>query len=447
MSSSTLILLFVLAIFVLLYLVMVKKMQPFLVLLIVSVLLGLFAGVDPIKVVESVQKGMGETLAQISIIIGLGAMFGEILNVSGGAERIASTLIDKFGEKRLNWAFVLSGFLVGIPVFFTVGFVVLIPLLYSVVRRTNKPILYFGLPLLSGLAVTQSFFPPHPGPVSTIAILGADTGWVILFGFLTGLPAAIVAGVFYGRFISKKIPVLLPENVEIPKFDNNKELPGFWLIICLVLLPLVLMLSGTFADLFFAEGSGGYVALQFLGSPIIVLTIAVLLTLYVLGKKRGFSNTDLQSITTKAFEPIGGILLIIGAGGIFKQILIDTGTSKIIGDVMSDFGGGSLIITAFLISAAIRVALGSATVTMVTTSSLMLPAIQQIDLSQPMLALIVVTIASGATVLSHFNDGAFWMVGKYFGLTEKQTLMSWTVTETIIGCVGFVLCFIISFFV
>ncbi|MFF2853489.1 MULTISPECIES: gluconate:H+ symporter [unclassified Peribacillus] len=447
MSSSTLILLFVLAIVVLLYLVMVKKMQPFLVLLIVSVLLGLFAGVDPIKVVESVQKGMGETLAQISIIIGLGAMFGEILNVSGGAERIASTLIDKFGEKRLNWAFVLSGFLVGIPVFFTVGFVVLIPLLYSVVRRTNKPILYFGLPLLSGLAVTQSFFPPHPGPVSTIAILGADTGWVILFGFLTGLPAAIVAGVFYGRFISKKIPVLLPENVEIPKFDNNKELPGFWLIIILVLLPLVLMLSGTFADLFFAEDSGGYVALQFLGSPIIVLTIAVLLTLYVLGKKRGFSNTDLQSITTKAFEPIGGILLIIGAGGIFKQILIDTGTSKIIGDVMSDFGGGSLIITAFLISAAIRVALGSATVTMVTTSSLMLPAIQQIDLSQPMLALIVVTIASGATVLSHFNDGAFWMVGKYFGLTEKQTLMSWTVTETIIGCVGFVLCFIISFFV
>ncbi|MFB7638763.1 GntT/GntP/DsdX family permease [Peribacillus butanolivorans] len=447
MSSSTLILLFVLAIVVLLYLVMVKKMQPFLVLLIVSVLLGLFAGVDPIKVVESVQKGMGETLAQISIIIGLGAMFGEILNVSGGAERIASTLIDKFGEKRLNWAFVLSGFLVGIPVFFTVGFVVLIPLLYSVVRRTNKPILYFGLPLLSGLAVTQSFFPPHPGPVSTIAILGADTGWVILFGFLTGLPAAIVAGIFYGRFISKKIPLLLPENVEVPKFDNKKELPGFLLIISLVLLPLVLMLSGTFADLFFAEGSGGYVALQFLGSPIIVLTIAVLLTLYVLGKKRGFSNTDLQSITTKAFEPIGGILLIIGAGGIFKQILIDTGTSKIIGDVMSDFGGGSLIITAFLISAAIRVALGSATVTMVTTSSLMLPAIQQIDLSQPMLALIVVTIASGATVLSHFNDGAFWMVGKYFGLTEKQTLMSWTVTETIIGCVGFVLCFIISFFV
>ncbi|MGW8428555.1 GntT/GntP/DsdX family permease [Peribacillus simplex] len=447
MSSSTLILLFVLAIVVLLYLVMVKKMQPFLVLLIVSVLLGLFAGVDPIKVVESVQKGMGETLAQISIIIGLGAMFGEILNVSGGAERIASTLIDKFGEKRLNWAFVLSGFLVGIPVFFTVGFVVLIPLLYSVVRRTNKPILYFGLPLLSGLAVTQSFFPPHPGPVSTIAILGADTGWVILFGFLTGLPAAIVAGVFYGRFISKKIPLLLPENVEIPKFDNKKELPGFLLIISLVLLPLVLMLSGTFADLFFAEDSGGYVALQFLGSPIIVLTIAVLLTLFVLGKKRGFSNTDLQSITTKAFEPIGGILLIIGAGGIFKQILIDTGTSKIIGDVMSDFGGGSLIITAFLISAAIRVALGSATVTMVTTSSLMLPAIQQIDLSQPMLALIVVTIASGATVLSHFNDGAFWMVGKYFGLTEKQTLMSWTVTETIIGCVGFVLCFIISFFV
>ncbi|MGE7907604.1 gluconate:H+ symporter [Peribacillus sp. NPDC094092] len=447
MSSSTLILLFVLAIVVLLYLVMVKKMQPFLVLLIVSVLLGLFAGVDPIKVVESVQKGMGETLAQISIIIGLGAMFGEILNVSGGAERIASTLIDKFGEKRLNWAFVLSGFLVGIPVFFTVGFVVLIPLLYSVVRRTNKPILYFGLPLLSGLAVTQSFFPPHPGPVSTIAILGADTGWVILFGFLTGLPAAIVAGVFYGRFISKKIPLLLPENVEIPKFDNKKELPGFLLIISLVLLPLVLMLSGTFADLFFAEGSGGYVVLQFLGSPIIVLTIAVLLTLFVLGKKRGFSNTDLQSITTKAFEPIGGILLIIGAGGIFKQILIDTGTSKIIGDVMSDFGGGSLIITAFLISAAIRVALGSATVTMVTTSSLMLPAIQQMDLSQPMLALIVVTIASGATVLSHFNDGAFWMVGKYFGLTEKQTLMSWTVTETIIGCVGFVLCFIISFFV
>jgi Gnt-I system low-affinity gluconate transporter len=448
MSGGTLILIAVFGVALLLFLVMRTKLQAFLALILVSYIIGLVAGLSPAEVLKAVQDGMGGTVAEIAVIIGIGAMFGEILKVSGGAERLALTLMKKFGEKRVNWALMLTGFIISIPVFLDVAFVILVPILYSLARKTKKSLLYYGIPLLAGLAVTHSFVPPTPGPIAVSSLLGANIGWVILFGLICGIPAAILAGPVFGTYISKKIHVKVPENM-IPEMEENKdvkELPSFGMIATLVGLPLFLILLNTVLSATLAEGNNLRTTMSFIGDPGVALTITALLTFYLLGTRRGYSKEEIQEIATKSLEPAGIIILITGAGGVFGQVLVETGVGDVLAETMSNLNV-PIIVFAFVVASAVRIAQGSATVAMITTASLISPIIDSLGIGGPMLALLVITIASGATIASHVNDSGFWMVNRFFGLTEKETLKSWTVMETIIAFVGFGMSLLISFFI
>lgn len=446
MSDQMLILVALAGIFLLLFLVIRTKLHAFVALLLVSLIVGILAGMPLNEVVTSMQNGMGGTLGFVAVVVGLGAMFGQMLEVSGGAERLAQTLVKKFGEDKSQWALGVTGFLVAIPVFFDVGFIILVPIVYGLAKKTGKSLLYYGIPLLAGLAVTHSFIPPTPGPIAVADLIGADLGWVILFGAIAGVPAMILAGPLFAKYISKKLHVVVPDYMNLEEIEYDKELPSFKLIASLIMIPLVLILLNTVSGVLLEDGNIIRQILTFLGHPFVALTIATILTFIFLGTKRGYSRQEVQDIATKALEPAGIIILVTGAGGVFKQILIDSGVGEVLGEMMA---GSPLppILLAFLIAAAVRVAQGSATVSMVTAAGLMAPLIELLALEGPVLGLLVIAIASGATVLSHVNDSGFWLVGRYFGLSVKDTLKSWTVMETIIGLVGVGVALILGIFI
>lgn len=446
MSGSTLILIAVAGIFLLLFLVMRTKLHAFVSLLLVSLLVGIAAGMPLGDVIASIQNGMGGTLGFVAVVVGLGAMFGKMLEVSGGAERLAQTLVNRFGEDKAQWALALTGFIVAVPVFFDVGFIILVPIVYGLAKKTGRSLLYYGIPLLAGLAVTHSFIPPTPGPIAVANLIGAELGWVILFGVIAGIPAAILAGPVFGKYIANKIHVNIPDYMEFEEIDTSKELPSFKMIVSLISIPLVLILANTLSAVLLEEGNGIRTFFTFMGHPFVALTLATLLTFIFLGTRRGYTRDEVQEIATKALEPAGIIILVTGAGGVFKQVLIDSGVGDVLGEMMA---GSALpaIVLAFLIAAVVRVAQGSATVSMVTAAGLITPLLELQNITGAALGLIVISIASGATVLSHVNDSGFWLVNRYFGLDVKDTLKSWTVMETIIGLTGFAVVFLISLFI
>ncbi|MFK3987007.1 gluconate:H+ symporter [Exiguobacterium mexicanum] len=446
MSGSTLILIAVAGIFLLLFLVMRTKLHAFVSLLLVSLLVGVAAGMPLGDVIASIQNGMGGTLGFVAVVVGLGAMFGKMLEVSGGAERLAQTLVNKFGEDKAQWALALTGFIVAVPVFFDVGFIILVPIVYGLAKKTGRSLLYYGIPLLAGLAVTHSFIPPTPGPIAVANLIGAELGWVILFGVIAGIPAAILAGPVFGKYIANKIQVNIPDYMEFEEIDTSKELPSFKMIVSLISIPLVLILANTLSAVLLEEGNSIRTFFTFMGHPFVALTLATLLTFIFLGTRRGYTRDEVQEIATKALEPAGIIILVTGAGGVFKQVLIDSGVGDVLGEMMA---GSPLpaIVLAFLIATVVRVAQGSATVSMVTAAGLITPLLEIQNITGAALGLIVIAIASGATVLSHVNDSGFWLVNRYFGLDVKDTLKSWTVMETIIGLTGFAVVFLISLFI
>lgn len=447
MSTTALILITVIGVAVLLFLIMYSKMQAFLALLIVSLLIGLATGMNPGSLLETIEEGMGGALGFIAIVVGLGAMFGEVLRSSGGAERLAFTLVDKFGENRAQWALGLTGFLIAIPVFLDVALVILLPIVYSLALRTGKSLLYYAIPLLAGLAVAHSFIPPTPGPIAVAQVLNVDLGWMMLFGIIAGIPALIVAGPIFGRYIGNKVFVSVPDHVVQAAEEastTNRKLPSFGLICFIILIPLFLILLNTGGDLWLPDGQIKSIV-TFIGHPFVALIIATLLAMYFLGTRRGVSKQELQNMATKALEPAGIVILITGAGGVFKEVLIQSGVGDAMGDLLSS-SGFPLVLLAFLIATFVRVAQGSATVAMITAAGLVSPILEMADLSQPSLALIAIAIACGATVLSHVNDTGFWLVKQFLEMSEKDTLKSWTVMETIIGLVGFVTVFGLSFF-
>ncbi|MFC3885453.1 gluconate:H+ symporter [Bacillus songklensis] len=446
MSGLTLTLITAAGISLLLFLVIRTKLHAFVALLLVSLLVGIAAGMPLDGVVHSMQKGMGETLGFAAVVVGLGAMFGQMLEVSGGAERLAQTLIKKFGQDKIPWALGVTGFLVGIPVFFDVGFVVLVPIVYRLTQKTGRSLLYYGIPLFAGLAVTHSFIPPTPGPIVVADLIGADLGWVILFGTIAGVPAMIAAGPLFGKYIAKKIHVTVPDYMNIEEIEDDQELPGFGLIAAIILVPLILILLHTISKVLLPEENIVRAVLTFLGHPFVALLISTLLVFYLLGVKRGYSKQEVQVIASKALEPAGMIILVTGAGGVFKQVLIDSGVGKVLADTMA---ASSLppIVLAFLIASMVRIAQGSATVAMVTGASLMSPLIAALGLEGPILGLMVISIAAGATIASHVNDSGFWLVNRYLGLDVKNTLRSWTVMETISSLVAFGIVFLIGLFI
>ena len=429
---------------VLLALILRFKIQAFIALLIASILVGILAGMPPLDIITTMKDGMGNTLGFVALVVGLGAMFGAILEHSGGAGALARYLIGKAGEKRTSWALTATGFLVAIPVFFDVAFIILVPLIYSLPRTTKKSLLLYGIPLLAGLAITHTFLPPTPGPVAVADILKADLGWVILFGFIVGVPTAIVCGPIFGKYIAKKIHLDAPE-ADLPPADEVK-LPSVGMIVTIIGIPIVLIVLNTLvnsplgASWGLPDGVRNW--MQMVGHPFFALILANLIAWYFLGLKRGMASATLQKITTKSMEPAGIIILLTGAGGVFKEMLINTGAGEMLANYFAE-QGLPLLLFAFIVAALVRILQGSATVAMITAAGVTAPILSQVD-GEMDKALLVIAIAAGSTILSHVNDSGFWLVSKYLGMTEQQTFKSFTTMTVILALVGFSLVSLLS---
>ena len=446
------------AVALLLVLIIGCRLQAFLSLLIVSALTAIVAGIPITDIPGVIQEGMGSNLGFIAVIIGIGAIFGAMLEHSGGAQKLAQGLLKFFGEKRAPLAMMITGFIVSIPVFFDVGLVIVSSILFSLTRRTGKSLLFFGLPLAAAMATTHAFVPPTPGPAYVAYDLGVDMGTMILVGIAIGLPTAFIASLI-GVRMGSRLHLPVPEGLDIMEDKDDADLPNFGLVAAIIALPIVLILLGTGIERFVlargieeglelgaynAELSErlrsapiGYQLITFCGKPMVALLIGTIAALIFLGTCRGVSREKLLEISTRSLGPAGIIILITGAGGVFKTILKETG----IADALSTAFGNSMpiVVVAFLLALVIRIAQGSATVSMVTTSAMVGSLAVGGGYSSLDMAFVVVAIASGATAVSHVNDSGFWIVNRYYGMTVKDTLKTWSVLTTIIGLIGFAL--------
>ncbi|GAA1113829.1 MULTISPECIES: GntP family permease [Streptomyces violaceusniger group] len=454
-----------LGIALLLYLIIKVRLQPFVALLGVSIAVGLAAGLSVTELFGTVQKsdavsliesGMGGILGHIAIIIGLGTMLGAILEVSGGAEALSARLLGLFGEKRAPLAMGLTGLIFGIPVFFDVGIFVLAPIVYAAAKRSGKSILLYAMPLLAGLSMTHAFLPPHPGPVAAAGLLHVDLGWVILMGIVVGIPSVLAAW-GYAAWIGKRIFVPVPQDM-VEAAEESREAVAAQqrasgatpaeqpvsvaTVLTIIGTPLVLILCATFSSVALDPSTGRSV-IEFFGHPFVALTIALLLAYYLLGIRRGWSRKSLETVSTASLKPVGNILLVVGAGGVFGAVLKGSGVAQALADAF-DSAGLPVIVLAWLISVVLRVAQGSATVAIVTTAGIVTPMLSGGDYSQAHLALVIMSISAGSIFASHVNDGGFWMVAKYFGISESDTLKSWTVLETVLSVAGFVVAALLS---
>lgn len=451
MSPLYIVLIVVTGVTLLLLMVLKFRLSAFVSLLITSIAVGVMAGMPLDKISQSIQDGMGSTLGFVATVVGLGAIFGQMLESSGGARSLANYLLKKFGQKNASWALMISGFVVGIPIFLDVGFIILIPIVYALTRDTKRSVLYYAIPLLAGLAVTHTMVPPTPGPTAVSEILGVDLGWVVMMGLLVGIPTAAIAGPLFGRFIAKRIYVPVPEIFQDMGSDDEKDqkkLPVFGIIAALVMTPLTLILMGTFIKLGVDKGGLESTLLTrvliFIGHPFTALIIATLLSI-LMCIKQNMSRQTILDLSTKALGPAGIIILVTGAGGVLKQILVDSGIGKMLAESLAD-SSIPIIVLAWVLSSLVRITQGSATVAMITAAGIISPLLSTFNLSQPNIALIVIAIAAGATILSHVNDSGFWIVSKYLGMNEKQTLKSWTIMETIIAVCGLAFTLILSLF-
>lgn len=428
----------------LLLLIIKGKLQPLVAILISALAIGLMAGMPLPMITATVTKGMGKTLEGIALLVGLGSMFGAILEISGGAERIALTMIDKFGENKAAWALGFTGMVIATPVFFDAGLIILIPLAFSVAKRAKKSTLLYGIPLLAGLAVGHAFIPPTPGPVLVASMLGVDLGLVILMGAFVGTVAMIAAGPLFGKYIGSRIDVPVPpSSIEYKPIDESK-LPAFGTVVGIILIPLLLILLNT-ASANIPSMKGLTPFFGFIGTPFVALIIAVIFALYMLGTRQGYTVAELEKIMTKSLEPTGMILLVTAGGGVLRFMLQDSGLGDMIGEAVAS-SALPMVVVAFLIAAAVRISVGSATVSMTMAAGIVAAMPEIADFSQLYLAAVVMAIAGGATVMSHVNDSGFWLVKSLFNIDEKTTLKAWTVMETIVGVTGFLVALLISFF-
>ena len=409
----------------------VKKVNPFLSLLIVAITAGLLLGMPASQLVKSIEKGVGSTLGGLALILCLGAVLGKILEVSGAAEKIAITLIKKFGEKNIQWAVLLTGFLIGIPLYYNAGFVILVPLVFMLAKKTGLPLLYIAIPMAAALSTTHCFLPPHPGPVVLVNAFAADMGTVLVYGVIIAIPAVIVAGPLLGRVL-KRIT-----SSDIALFSTTekelKELPSALPSFLIALLPVLLITLAVIAQNFLAEGFLKTTFL-FIGDSTIALLIAVLLALYFFGIRKNVPMEKLMKWLGDGISGIAMILLIITAGGVFKQVLQDSGTGAYIASFSSKWQMPPLIF-AWVVTALLIVTIGSATVAGITAAGIVAPLVTSGAASPE---LMVLAVGSGSVFGSHINDSGFWMFKEFFKLSLKQTFLSWTVMETLISFLGLI---------
>lgn len=409
------------------------KLNSFLSLIIVAAIVGVMEGLPITSIMTSIEGGVGGTLGHLAIVLSLGAMLGKLMTDSGAAQRIATTLIDKFGRKRVKWAVVLTGFLVGIALFYEVGFVLLIPLIFTIVREADVPILDVGVPMAAALSVTHGFLPPHPGPTAIAGIYNADLGIILLYGIILAIPTVIVAGPFYSRFL-KNIRPEIPEGLSTTKIFKEEEMPSFDVSILTAMIPVFLMAIAAITKLSFSQKSTVNVFFGFIGNADVALFIAVFVAIFTFGLNQGKKIKEVMTTIEKSAATIAMILLVVGGGGAFKQVLVDSG----VGDYIIKLMGHSTmspIVLAWLVAAVLRVSVGSATVAALTAAGIVAPLIAASGVS-PELA--VIATGSGSLILGPVNDAGFWMFKEFFNLSVKETLLSWSVLETIISIMGLI---------
>lgn len=434
-----------LAIVALIVMIARYKVNPFVTLVIVSLAMGVAAGMPLDKVVGSFQSGVGGVLGFIAVVVALGTMLGKLLAESGGAERIALTLIGVFGEKRVHWAIMFVAFIVGMPVFFQVGFVLLVPLVFAIAKRTGTSLIMLGVPLVAGLSIVHGLVPPHPAAMLAVGAFKADVGLTIIYAVLVGLPAAALAGPIYGKWIAPKIilPAHNPLAETLSATGTREDLPSFSTSVLTIMLPVFLMIGSSIADLTLAAGTPSRQILDFIGNPVISLLIALVVAFWTFGFHRGFDREKILAFTTDCLAPTATILLVIGAGGGFNRVLLDSGVGKAIADLAVQLHV-PLLVLAFVVAAVIRVATGSATVALTTAAGIVAPIAAAAGAGAVRPELLVLATGAGSIILSHVNDSGFWLIKEYFNMSVEQTLKTWTALETILALAAFGLTLLLS---
>jgi gluconate:H+ symporter, GntP family len=413
------------------------KLNSFVALVVAALFMGVTSGMELRTIASAFQDGVGAVLGSVAVVVGLGIILGKMLEESGGAGVVASTLIAALGERRLHWTMLAVALIVGLPVFFTVGLVLLTPIVFAVARETGTPLLRLGIPLLAGLSVMHGLVPPHPGPMVAAEVFKADVGLTILYSLIVGIPTAVVAGPMFGAFVARRITLDVSGSLTAPRRPSpaRTSVPGFGLTIATILLPVALMLAAALADLTLPPNDSIRQAVDFVGHPIVAMLIAVLFSFYSFGAARGFGREDILRFSNDCVAPAAAILLVVGAGGGFNRVLVTSGVGGAIAALASG-SGLSILLLGWLVAALIRVATGSATVAITTAAGIIAP----IATTTPVnVELLVLAMGAGSLIMSHVNDAGFWFVKEYFGMTVPETLKTWTVMETIIAVVALVL--------
>lgn len=432
----------------LILLIAVVKLNPFIALLLASLSLAIVTGMPASTIIHSFEAGAGATLGHIAIVVALGTMLGKMMAESGGADQIAHTLIRLFGEKRVHWAMVVIGLVVGLPAFFEVGFVLLIPIAYTVARRTRTSLIMVGLPMVAGLSVVHGLVPPHPAALLAVTIYKADVGKTIFYALLVGLPTAVIAGPLYAKFIAPRIVIPADNPMAAQFVDHNVKhgaehpLPSFGLTLFSILLPVILMLTGSWADAISAPRAWLNEALHLVGNDDMALLIGVLVSFITLGRLRGFSRETILRFSNECLAPTATITILVGAGGGFGRILQDSGVSQaIIGVALQSHI--PLLVLAWLLAALMRLAVGSATVAMTTAAGIVAPiALHSAGVHPELLA---IATGAGSLIFSNVNDGGFWLIKEYFNMSVAQTIKTWSICETIISVCALLFTVALSF--
>ncbi|MFP3729096.1 gluconate:H+ symporter [Priestia filamentosa] len=423
--------------------VSVFKWHAFISLLVASLFLAITSGLSLDKIVTSYESGVGSVLGHLVGILALGTILGKMMAESGAGMRVADFFIRSFGRKKLPWAMLISGFVIGIPVFFEVGIIILIPLVISIYKTTKQNILLIALPVIAGLSIVHGIVPPHPGAMTAIGIYNADLGKVLIYALIIAIPAAIMAGPVFAKWVHKRvIPEKEPELIRIN--TSSSSLPSTGVSFFVILLPILLMVLSVVAPTVEALPKFVIQALEFIGNPLVALLLACFAAFYLLGFRQGMDKNMVKKLTEDAVLPVCSIILIVGAGGGFKQILIDSGVGESIAQ-MAEHLSLSPIVLAFLVAGLIRIATGSATVALTTAAGIVSPVVA--NMTGVNLELLVIATGAGSLMFSHVNDAGFWLVKEYLGLTVKETFKTWTVLETLLSFIAFAGVLIFDIFV
>jgi gluconate:H+ symporter, GntP family len=440
-SGAQLITAALVAIALLVVLITVAKVHPFIALVLGGLTVGIVAGQNVNDVLTSFTAGFGSTAAGVGVLIALGAMFAKLLADSGGADQIVDTIVGRASGRSLPWAMAAVGAIIGLPMFFEIGLVLLMPVIFLVARRAQVSLITVGIPALAGLSAMHGFVPPHPGPVTAIDLVGADLGVTLGLGLLVAVPTVVVAGPLYGALAGRWVQVPAPDTFgEADREPVEKDhRPSFGVTLATILLPVVLMLSKSVADILIDdEGDTVRQVFDVIGEPFVALLIGVLVAMWSFGTNVGMSRSTLSQTVTDSLPPIAGILLIVAAGGGFKQVLVDSGVGTLLADWARD-ADVSVLLLSWVLAVLIRLATGSATIATITASSLVIDLVSGMSTTE--VSLVVLAIGAGSVFFSHVNDAGFWLVNQYFRLTVGQTIKTWSIMETVLSVsgLGFVL--------